>query len=1000
MSVRQHILRMSLGLCWLSILSPAQAAEPQDSADADLPDDDFVADAIADEAAEPVAAELLFDDVDFNRVNTVETVDDETDSSLSVSSLETGLRPALEPEPTIAVPPLAGPVMAFDGLTVFPVGLNVGDRNIVPTTLIKGTEAGEAIAFSRWLIPFDSAVQALSITVSTLETGEWELRSPGFVIRLSPEELTTDDTLGLVLSVQQIETLLGVPTQFDQLDYAVRFDPPWAGDRRSRQQTTERPIITEGLPLIQPDELAISGFSQTVRVAGSSDSETTTSGNISSLGTAFGGSWYARAEQPSVTDADSWRLSELQYLRQSDAADIALGSQPTFWRSQNRSIRSGNGGSRRSSGSYWGATYVQRWGFDPASERGTGGFSPRQRLQAAEVGRTIAGEAEPGTLAQLTQGLQSTVVDEVLVDSSGLYRFENVVSGRGGSYQVLLYPNGQLTALPDVRTARFSALPGQLPAGGSALLVSAGINRQATTNFLGDFSDFRGGVAYQRGISEDLTVGVGFVQDQNPQALTEAFFAPSNLPLKVAVSALTDMRTAEVDVTADVQYRPSRKVYMGFNSDRFSQRFNAEWRVAKGVTLLARGNTRDDAVAGGARFAVNNRDFFLFGNATLDTKSRLRWNLSSRLGSLGLRHFGNENTTQSELFYSLSGNYAYGDGHGVLLNYETRDFNGTFNQLGTASWRYLSAQRTGDGRHLWDAQVGYGMGSLGSGMVATVSTAVLPGVEVQARYQGVSAVSDRNTFQLEFRPRLAFNGGLNQGIRADNQHQDRLRTQGGLLIQPYFDENANGKRENGEPLYRDNLDLLLSVNYEDLRQYRPDIRESGAFLTLAPDMYRVDLDPAGYPLNWQAAENAYAVSTTAGQYTKVEIPLTRAYTLIGTVTDGEGKALAGQRVESISTGSGDRQISVTNAAGVFYLDNLSQGTHRFEMGGEPVDDTAVTLTPQIEGLQEINFRMMADGIRAEIVSPQPISEEIVSEENEQATDPLENLLMGLDPTLI
>ena len=975
MSVRRHLLRTSLGLCWISALSSAQAAEPlPDSSDVYALNDDSLADESAAEVTDSIEIEQPFDTGAIANDETVGRI--EEDATLSVSPLEWGLQPLLE-SPTIAIPPQIDPAsaVAFDGLTVFPVGLNVGDRNIVPTTLIKGTEVkgtetGEAIAFSRWLIPFDSVVQALSITVETLESGEWELRSPGFAIRLSPENLQTDSSLGLVLSVQQIETLLGVPAQFDQLDYAVRFDPPWLGARRSRQQTAARPIVTEGLPTIYPDQLGISGLSQTVKVAGSSNGETTAQGSLSGLGSAFGGSWYARAQQPSVTDAGSWRLSELQYLRQSEETDIALGSQPTFWRSQNR--REGT------TGSYWGATYVQRWGFEPATVRGTGGFSPRQRFQAAEVGRTIAGATEPGTLVQLTQGLQNSVVDEVLVDSSGLYRFEAVLSGRGGGYQVLLYPNGQLTALPEIRTAQFSALPGQLPAGASALLVSGGVNRQATDSFLGDFSDFRGGAVYQRGVSENLTVGVGLVQDQNPQALTEAFFAPSGLPLKVAVSALTDFKTMEIDVTTDVQYRPSNKVYMGFNSDRFSQRFNAEWRVAKGLTLLARGNTRDESVAGGARFSVSNRSFFLLGNATLDTKSRLRWNLNSRMGPLGLRHFGNENTTQSELFYSLSNSHAYGDGHGVVLNYETRSLNRTFSQLGTVSWRYLSAQQAGDGRRLWDAQVGYSVGSKGRGVMATVSTAILPGVEVQARYQGVSAVSDRNTFQLEFRPRLGFSGGLdssfNGHIRADNQHQDRLRTQGGLLLQPFFDENGNGIKDKDEQLYHDNLDLLLSVNYEDLRQYRADIRSEGAFLTLPPNMYRVDLDPAGYPLNWQTTEKAYAVSTQAGQYTSVEIPLTRAYTLIGTVTGSDGKALAGQRVESISVVSGQRQLSVTNAAGMFYLDNLSQGTHRFEMGGESVEGAELTLTPQVEGLQEVNFQVMPEGIRREVIVPERISE--------------------------
>ena len=57
-----------------------------------------------------------------------------------------------------------------------------------------------------------------------------------------------------------------------------------------------------------------------------------------------------------------------------------------------------------------------------------------------------------------------------------------------------------------------------------------------------------------------------------------------------------------------------------------------------------------------------------------------------------------------------------------------------------------------------------------------------------------------------------------------------------------------------------------------------------------------------------------------------------------------------------------------------YLDNLSQGTHRFEMGGESIEGTELTLTPQVEGLQEINFQVMPEGIRREVLVPERILE--------------------------
>lgn len=82
--------------------------------------------------------------------------------------------------------------------TVFPVGLNLFKRNVIASSLIKGSEDGtQAINFKQWLIPFDDVVKALNIKVNILDDGQLELRSPGFVVRIKPQELTQDPELGL-----------------------------------------------------------------------------------------------------------------------------------------------------------------------------------------------------------------------------------------------------------------------------------------------------------------------------------------------------------------------------------------------------------------------------------------------------------------------------------------------------------------------------------------------------------------------------------------------------------------------------------------------------------------------------------------------------------------------------------------------------------------------------------------------------------------------------------
>ena len=969
MSAWHSLIRLSLALFWLSALTSAAKAESAQTeakgAEDSAAEDEVVegqgassvvltTDVLLNEKTEePDNAEIPVQPSMSPLVEEMSLPEVEHITTLPSWQIDSQIEEGEDNQAFLASLPEVS-VSAADDFVVFPVGLNVGDRNIVPTVLIKGIESNQPTEFTQWLIPFDSVMQALDITSTTLENGDWELRSPSAVIQVSPSSFQIDPDIGLALSVSEIESLLGISATFDQLDYAIRFSPPPSRSERV-EPTVEQPVSVAGLPLVEPVPFSLSGVAQEVTFSGNSDGEIQSRGTVSSVGSAFGGSWYVRTQQPELGNTSSWRLNEFQYLRQTDEADTVVGSQPTFWRSQNSS-------------DYWGATYLQRWGFQPPENSGNSGFNPRQRLQAAVIGRTITGEAPPGTLVQLTQGFRNVVVEEVLVDSSGLYQFDNV-SAQSGRYQVLLYPDGQLTSIPEIQSASFSTLPGQLPSGASALLVSSGVGRQTNDSFVGEFSDFRGGFAYRRGLTEDLTVGAGLVQDGTTQVLSEAFYAPDNLPVKVAVSALSDLQTAEVDVTANVQVRPSANTYFNFNSDRFSQRFDAEWRVSKGLTLLARGNSRDGAIAAGARFSVNNRNFSLSGNATLDTKNRARWDLSSRWGAMGLRHYGNEITTQSELSYNLSNDYAYAEGHSLLLSHETRRLNNVNRQLSALSWRYRSEEKTNDGRFLWNAQLGYGVGSEGTGIVASLSTAILPGVDVQARYQGISAVSDESSFQIGIVPRL----NTQRGIRPDSPDQDRLRTRGGLLIQPFLDENNNGKRDSGESIYHENSDLLLSINHSELNQYRPDNRAEGLFLTLPPDTYRLDLDPAGFPLDWQASQAAYAVSTTAGQFTSVEIPFTRAYTLIGRVTDIQGEAIAGQRVDAIALHSEKSQRSVTNSAGVFYIEGLPQGEYRFEINGESVEDGSLDLQEVTEGLQEINFQVMPDGVQVERLSPEVVT---------------------------
>lgn len=178
---------------------------------------------------------------------------------------------------------------------------------------------------------------------------------------------------------------------------------------------------------------------------------------------------------------------------------------------------------------------------------------------------------------------------------------------------------------------------------------------------------------------------------------------------------------------------------------------------------------------------------------------------------------------------------------------------------------------------------------------------------------------------------------------------------------PFFDRNNNGKQDGGEEVYTDNADLLLTLNNKPLKSFLPQIQGDACgglclrtLVRMPPGIYRLDLDPAGLPPDWQAAVESSAVDVIAGSYTPVMIPLIRSYTRSGVVTDAQGKAIAGGRVEAIRPDQGTRRFSVTNGAGVYYLEGLPQGKYTLQINGKSAG--SLKLEESSEPFQELNLQ--------------------------------------------
>ncbi|MGB3639741.1 MAG: hypothetical protein WBA39_19525 [Rivularia sp. (in: cyanobacteria)] len=101
--------------------------------------------------------------------------------------------------------------IASSNFTTFPIGLNIGKRNVKAGVLVRGNEDGSrAIDFQNWLLPYDAVIQALKLNVKTLPDGQLEVRSPGIVTRINPEQLRNDSELGLVFSIADLQRLLDI----------------------------------------------------------------------------------------------------------------------------------------------------------------------------------------------------------------------------------------------------------------------------------------------------------------------------------------------------------------------------------------------------------------------------------------------------------------------------------------------------------------------------------------------------------------------------------------------------------------------------------------------------------------------------------------------------------------------------------------------------------------------------------------------------------------------
>lgn len=851
-------------------------------------------------------------------------------------------------------------------LSILPMGINLGANNVIPSVTVKGSENGkEAIDFNNWLIPFADVTKALQFNVIPKDDGQLELRSVGSIITIDPKVLINDPDIGQAISIAQIRNLLKTPVEFSLAEYAIVLSPSWLTARISNRpyQEQEAPINLVGLQQVTPPSFSLTGISLRTNL---NQTETANSNNLynnlnnsvnsnlnsnsefKAIGVIAGGSLFSRTQQLNNNGVSSWQLNELQYFRPSPYSDYLIGTQLPFWSRFDRN-----------QSDYFGVTLIQRSGYTAANNTNFayGGVTPQQRLSANELVRNVTGEAKSGTLVQLVTQNDNLIVAEKLVDSSGKYNFDDVVTannsltGNGNiNYKLLLYPAGDLSAKPEEVSLNYRNLQSQVSAGKSAFILSAGLNRiSGNDNFFGSFGDFKGGAAYYLGLTDEITFGAGLVYDNSTQPYGEILYQPVNSPLTLRVGVLAGNK---ISFNADVSYI-TNDFSLRLGGDEKSFVSNLYWTLSPQLALFS--NWYSGGISNGLEsgFNLNLNSIFLSlsYNADKGINGNLRANIAPFL--FGIRRFNQQ--ISSELIYNLANKRFFNSGDtAISLNYETGDHN----YLASLNLVYRTPWTDRDGKSLLDLSIGYGVSSQGSGLIASASTAILPGIGLRLAYKQVDINNNNSSINLSLFTSVLLQSGAD--LSSDESKLDKLRTQGGVLLQPFFDKNNNGVRDDGEDLYTEDIATLFLINNQPLSRFgisHPKVVREGVLFELPPNTYRLDIDPAGYPLGWKSSSTAYAVTVVPGTYTTITIPLAPSYVVTGRAIDKDGKPIIGANVEFVSRSNPKKRFaSITNNAGIYYLEDLKVDIYKLFVNGKSAQPSILEINSDSKSFLELNIQ--------------------------------------------
>ena len=282
--------------------------------------------------------------------------------------------------------------------------------------------------------------------------------------------------------------------------------------------------------------------------------------------------------------------------------------------------------------------------------------------------------------------------------------------------------------------------------GGNQSLAKPAVLNQDTQSSR-EFEDFRGGITYHHGIAQQLTMGVGFVYEDNLVGFTQLTYDSNILPIKTTVSVLKKESTTALH--SHVRFQPANNFVVNYYGDEEKQKFDADWGIYPGVSLTAKGNSKDESYSAGMKVAIRSNYFALSASAVLDHEQNLQWQLNSQIGSFKFAHSNNKNKSNLELSNKLLDLDSLSFQCSAFVRYETREAKQEQQEFVLWGGKLESKIKVGNSKSLWNFDLGYGESTHGQGWIANGTVALQPDLFLKVNYEEISAVSDETKIKLE-----------------------------------------------------------------------------------------------------------------------------------------------------------------------------------------------------------------------------------------------------------